>query len=176
VSYRRRKESEPVQLFVEEKNWKSFIKEHHLGQFMEFTRFVVGGKGRNLINLGDRRKGLNLPRHQYCKKLKKRLTERPTFRVSYQQRVLRNSISDATTNFLLRCEIHEKEKALDNQHEAQEESRQDDATQTMETSTLRMDKTEGFIYVDKKKRQSFQNYAMRKTRCQLVTTTNFSVN
>jgi hypothetical protein len=152
VSYRRRKESEPVQLFVEEKNWQSFIKEHHLGQFMEFTRFVVGGKGRHLINLGDRRKGLHLPRHQYCKDLKKRLTEHPTFRVSYQQRAaLRNSISDATTNFLLRRAIHEKEKALDNQHEAQEESKQDDATQTRETSTLRTDKTEGFIYVDKEK-------------------------
>jgi hypothetical protein len=85
VSYRRRKEREPAQLFVEEKNWQSFIKEHHLGQFMEFTRFVVGGKERHLINLGDHRKGLHLPRHQYCKNLKKRLTKHPTFRVSYQQ-------------------------------------------------------------------------------------------
>jgi hypothetical protein len=153
VSYRPRKESEPLQLFVEEKNSQSFIKEHHLGQFMEFTIFVVGGKGRHLINLGDRRKGLHLPTNQYCKNLKKRPTERPTFRVSYQQRVLRNSVSDATTNFLICRSIHEKENALDNQHEDQEESKLDDATQTRETSTLRTDsqRAEGFIYVDKEK-------------------------
>jgi hypothetical protein len=84
---------------------------------MEFTVFEVGGKRRHLINLGDRTKGLHVPRKQYCKNLKKRLTEHPEFRVSYQQRVLRNSISDATTTFLQHCAIHEKENALDNLHE-----------------------------------------------------------
>jgi hypothetical protein len=82
---------------------------------MEFAVFEVGGKRRNLINLGDRTKGLHVPRKQCCKNLKKRLTEHPEFRVSYQQRVLQNSVSDATTTFLLHRTIHEKEKALNNQ-------------------------------------------------------------